>query len=205
MFPQKKLRLKETIQNPLIEGIILKLKEIGGIDILDDLEDASSINADYYLNHSGSKLITNAYQYLIDKDDMTTDELLAFFATTAKIKFGNKWNRLYNAFDKSDYDPIENYNMEENENVASKNTSTSTGSSDVSGFNSSDYSPANKNETSITSEGEFDKNHRKLTRHGNIGVTTSQQMIESEFALREKNLYNILYKDLDSILCQEVY
>lgn len=44
-----------------------------------------------------------------------------------------------------------------------------------------------------------------LTRSGNIGVTTSQQMLESELKLREYDFYKTIYKDIDSILCLGVY
>ena len=41
---------------------------------------------------------------------------------------------------------------------------------------------------------------RKLTRSGNIGVTTSQQMIESEIALWQWNFIESVYKDVDKVL-----
>lgn len=40
---------------------------------------------------------------------------------------------------------------------------------------------------------------------GNIGVTTSQQMIESEIELRKFNLINEMYKDLDSLFTLGIY
>lgn len=46
---------------------------------------------------------------------------------------------------------------------------------------------------------------RNLTRHGNIGVTTSQQMIESEIELRRHNYFDIIFKDIDNILTLSVY
>lgn len=46
---------------------------------------------------------------------------------------------------------------------------------------------------------------RTLTRSGNIGVTTSQQMIESEIKLREWNFIEQVYKDIDSVLTLGVY
>lgn len=36
---------------------------------------------------------------------------------------------------------------------------------------------------------------------GNIGVTTSQQMIKAEINLRDYNFYNTIYSDIDSIIC----
>lgn len=43
-------------------------------------------------------------------------------------------------------------------------------------------------------------------RSGNIGVTTSQQMLESEFKLRETwRMQEMLYKDVDRLLCLPIY
>lgn len=39
---------------------------------------------------------------------------------------------------------------------------------------------------------------RTLKRTGNIGVTTSQQMLESELELRKYNFYNTIFADVDS-------
>lgn len=44
-----------------------------------------------------------------------------------------------------------------------------------------------------------------FTREGNIGVTTSQQMIESEIELRKKQFYNIVFNDIINYVCLHVY
>lgn len=45
-----------------------------------------------------------------------------------------------------------------------------------------------------------------LTRSGNIGVTTSQQMIQSERDLWMWNFFNnVVFKDLDTFLCLHIY
>ena len=44
-----------------------------------------------------------------------------------------------------------------------------------------------------------------LTRTGNIGVTTSQQMLESELSLRKYDFYKNIYEDIDSLLTLKVY
>lgn len=46
---------------------------------------------------------------------------------------------------------------------------------------------------------------RTLSRSGNIGVTTTQQMIESEIELWQWNFYKQVFEDIDSILCLDVY
>ena len=69
----------------------------------------------------------------------------------------------------------------DSENFSNDNNSNSSNTSTVNGTDS----------TSITDSGNISSNgtsSRTLTRKGNIGVTTTQQMIESEYELRAKNL-----------------
>ena len=47
--------------------------------------------------------------------------------------------------------------------------------------------------------------NRSFTRSGNIGVTTSQQMIASERELWRWNFFNVVFRDIDSILCLPIY
>lgn len=51
----------------------------------------------------------------------------------------------------------------------------------------------------------YDRDFHHLTRSGNIGVTTSQQMIESEIELRKQNFFDLIYKDLDKVLTLMIY
>lgn len=46
---------------------------------------------------------------------------------------------------------------------------------------------------------------RTLEKGGNLGITTTQQMIEAELELRQKNFFDIVFKDIDSIMCLKVY
>lgn len=47
----------------------------------------------------------------------------------------------------------------------------------------------------------WDKDHT----HGNIGVTTSQQMLESELEVRKNILYDIILKDISDFICLSIY
>lgn len=97
-------------------------------------------------------------------------------------------------------------------------------SSSVYGFNSSSPVPVTSGETKekskITSEqkGTFKKEteqtgtnehktkyNTKLTVKGNIGVTTSQQMLESELELRKYKYFNQVYNDVDDVLTILIY
>ena len=113
----------------------------------------------------------------------------------------------------ADYNPIDNYNMVENkktdfeEHTVTDNDETVTNK--YSGFNSATPSEVSESvtdgtlDTTKTDTGISANN--ELTRRGNIGVTTSQQMIESEFNLRKKNLLNLIYHDIDTILFIDYY
>lgn len=103
--------------------------------------------------------------------------------------------------------------------------SNGTNAADVYGFNSSEPVPqaeTNGNATQRT-QGDADNNvtdetedetgtrthtetgSRTLRRSGNIGVTTSQQMLESEIALWQWNFYQTVYRDVDAVLACPVY
>lgn len=104
----------------------------------------------------------------------------------------------------------------------------------IEGFNSSSYQPANKSiadntgTQTVTKDGtdtlthnttnrdtgtqthantgtDTDVRNYVLTRSGNIGVTTSQQMIESERKLWEYDFVMSVYRDIDRILTIEYY
>lgn len=87
-------------------------------------------------------------------------------------------------------------------------TGADTSTTDVSAFNDSSYSPSEKmtmdygNSTNVTTNGEnkntFDYGRKETNTetgnnkhvghiHGNVGVTTSQQMIQSEIELRKQS------------------
>ena len=52
---------------------------------------------------------------------------------------------------------------------------------------------------------ETGENERELTRSGNIGVTTSQQLLQSEIELWQWNYFNQVFADIDKILCLSIY
>lgn len=115
----------------------------------------------------------------------------------------------------AEYEPLHNYDMIENESVGRKldktvTTPTGTTTQNYKSTTFDDETLRNVDETTNTSSmtttvtpantqtipdisGSFNNGEtRKLTRSGNIGVTTSQQMIESELELRKKSVANWL-------------
>lgn len=104
-----------------------------------------------------------------------------------------------------------------------ENTSGTTENSEenkVSAFDSSSYQPKNKvtGSSNSTSEGTStvnrtleDRENREVNRtnetrtHGNIGVTTNQQMIQSELELRMYNIYKEIALEFEDEFTVPIY
>ena len=109
--------------------------------------------------------------------------------------------------------------------LGSSTTSTNVGSNDnenkVSAYNESDYTNREKDtqnynstvtntgrgtDTTQTEYGLKRKEVEDIRIHGNIGVTTSQQMIESEISLRAKyDIYKIISKEFEREFLVQIY
>ena len=102
-----------------------------------------------------------------------------------------------------------NYKRSENRNMDSENTSNTETTNKVSAYDSDNFSNSdlenikdnsNRNDTENISIDDTDNTTDTYTTknhlYGNIGVTTSQQMLESEIDLRSKyNIYDIITFD----------
>lgn len=92
---------------------------------------------------------------------------------------------------------------EQTQNSTGTNTDTQTGT-DTRTYNTTDADTGTQNET----DGGQDTHTRNyhLTRSGNIGVTTSQQMIESERSLWLWNFFrDVVFPDIDHVLTIQIY
>ena len=110
-----------------------------------------------------------------------------------------------------EYAPLENYDRHEDwtDTLDSDGTSRTTGTNDtstsgtvttdVSAYDSTGYQPKEKVTTSETIDNDTSENNTRTLDnegvhtgriHGNIGVTTSQQMLESELDLGYWNIYS---------------
>ena len=120
-------------------------------------------------------------------------------------RFGEKWKRVYDAM-MSTYNPINNYDMEETRtpNLSTGVTANAESKTGVFGFNGTsakDSATNDGNSSSTTTLTGTDT----LTRKGNIGVTSTQQLITQELELRKHDFYRMIYMDIDSILCLKIY
>lgn len=204
------LRLIDVFTDWLTNGIFKALNELDvpwKTDLSSDI-----LDLEYFGNHSGDKYISPLIQKLLVNDKLTDDKIV----TLANILYAQnkyQWNKLYNIY-KLEYKPIENYSMVETEQGDDTrtdnftNTNQSTNTDQQWAFNSEDWNNVNKSDNSNNSTNQgtsTNENNRTLTRSGNIGVTTSQQMIESEIALWQWNFIDTLFNDVDKLLTLKIY
>lgn len=111
------------------------------------------------------------------------------------------WGKIADALE-VEYSPIENYDrMEESEDSGNVNGNANSQNYNTS-FESDNFKATQKNDTnSDTTSRASHKSHI----HGNIGVTTSQQMINEELKLRETDIYKIIANEFKNKFCIAVY
>lgn len=201
MVELKKINEIVDIFTDSTAGIFHALKSIASGDSFEWLDNDEYLDIDYYVSHSGEKYASKFYLSMLDHNKDIT-----YIANVIYNRFSEKWKRIYDAMMK-EYNPLENYSMVEDENVNTDITNTSNGSSNVFGFNTESEGGVSdgKNEVSNTTSGKFKDNYRQLKRAGNIGVTTSQQMLESELEIRKNIFIETVMNDIDSIMCLKIY
>ena len=187
-----------------------------------------NLNIDYLFGFSADKYLSPLANKIYEHSSNDTDEVADKIASIVYNRFGLKWKKIYDAL-LTEYNPLENYSMEEvrtpdlsfEETQSEKNKSTTeretSANNSYKGFNANEPVLINKTDGSenvVTSGSEEDNEIVKtsehtgteeLTRAGNIGVTTSQQMLESEFKVRQYDFYKMIYNDIDSVLCLSIY
>lgn len=144
--------------------------------------------------------------YYLTQDMAYPDEALMVLKIQNKANLISEyWNKLY-TLRSIEYQPIENYDRYEDiaETGKSKGQSSNSGNSLYSEFPMESPLKKSVNNTDSNSSANSEANtdtQRKAHIHGNIGVTTSQQMLESEINLQKqlsmlKQLYIKEYEDL---------
>ena len=195
------------------------------IDFLKTLENVSG--GQYELNRF-DKILNDAYMRLIQyfeenpELDDNNDPIKPIISANKRLcvliaqKYFANWEKLFKSL-LADYNPINNYDMiEEDDNTVTTNVGTDTEFTNSetlkrNAFNTvtpstvtettgggSNTGLKTKNEQSVVTD-------RTLTRSGNIGVTSSQQLIESEIQLRKRNLLDLFFIDLDKMLFLDYY
>ena len=105
-----------------------------------------------------------------------------------------------------EYNPIWNVDaniIEENSGNNSGNVSGDNVNS-VKGYNSNAWAEAEKNESDSSNSGEWSE-RRSTRRTGNIGVTSTQELLERERKVAEFNMYKFIVDSFKKRFCLMVY
>ena len=180
-------------------GIFNALESIASGESFEWLENSEYLDIMYYVSHSGEKYASRFYLTMLEHEKTIVD-----IAHIVYTKFSDKWKRVYDAM-MMEYNPINNYDMVENEKVNSKITSTIGVNNSTHGFGSPTAAPTDEGSSTTTTEGDAKDNVRELTRSGNIGVTTSAQLLAGELEVRKNLFIEEVMKDIDSIMCLKIY
>lgn len=180
-----------------------------------------------YYYRSYKKPLKVLYYHKFEALDLTTvSDVEAFFTLVGKIvyaRFGENWERIWEAYFLTDYKPLENYDMyqkrtpdltydtdiDRNAKVVIDNDTTSS----VVPFNESEATLVSSATGDSTTTEEAAYNHtdnqmketgkEELERSGNIGVTTSQQMLQAELDVRKFDFQEKVFSDLDKIIFRD--
>ena len=181
------------------------IKTLIDIDSYEELPEYFDIYSDdpegndlYYLGVKYSTLETVT-------DDMTA--LLAMVDVAIR-NYNYKWTKLYETTQLT-YDPIANVDAEitETRSIDKRHTTDTIGGADVTTTNSSApmesssfHNQTKSNTASLEHTDEHDEDEYedviKTERKGNIGVTSSQQLIEAERNVADFNFLDILMTDI---------
>lgn len=114
----------------------------------------------------------------------------------------DNWQHIYDAMTEN-YDPLWNKDGTYTETESRDLHSTGTSTGQVSAFNTESFRNQSRQDASGTDTGTVTRTRRET---GNIGVTTSQQMLTEEINLRRQfNIYDIITEDFKSRFCLMVY
>lgn len=100
------------------------------------------------------------------------------------------------------YNPIENYNMTEAGADSGNSAGTASSQDKSTSFNSG---TANLTDSTSSNSSAHSSSNHSLTRSGNIGVTTTQQMIEQERKISEFDFFHYVADLIVENFCCSVY
>lgn len=217
------------------DGIFGALSTLGEEMPWDDYAEPETLDIEYFGNHSGGKFVAPVVMNLLGDTESLLDADRTVLAKIIWTKFGEPWKHLwetnvvaYNPI--HNYDMSETRHLErddtgtQDDSTSSVDTTTHGRTNEVTDFtygmnNSdefgkrSDRSTSQEGGTTSTSgTGSLDRGttdnrveDETITRAGNIGVTTTQQMLTADRELWLWNYFDQIYKDIDSVLALPFY
>lgn len=216
------------------DGIFGALATLGTMP-WDDYAESETLDIEYFGNHSGGKFVAPVVMNLLGDTESLLDADRIVLAKIIWTKFREPWSHLwetnvvaYNPI--HNYNMSETRHLErddtgtQDDSTSSVDTTTHGRTNEVTDFTygmnntdelgkRSDRSTSQEGGTTSTSgTGSLDRDttdnrveDETITRAGNIGVTTTQQMLSADRELWLWNYFDQIYKDIDSVLALPFY
>lgn len=195
------MKLKEAFSNWVTDGIFKRLKDNYGnnLKFFSEIDDASTLDFDYFGNRSGQKETSCAIDSLLETQEQgsLTDEAKNTLAKIIYFKYGRNWNKLYDTMI-VEYNPLDTYSVKKSETGSdinkeerdltagstvsnersysdnSSNSSVSNADNNVYGFNSNLPSPSDNAVNNDTSSGidEGTSTHSSESSSTDKGIVT---------------------------------
>ena len=203
-----------------------------------DTMSGTNLDIAYLDGHSGERYCSNFINHRLNDSGVLSSDNRTLIANILWAMFGIQWTRLWATMKPTDYVPLTNYQMTEDETGSHTDTrtpdltrkhtgtdtdvgeSTTNNQNNLWGFNSSTSIPSdmqdgtntanNTNTRDLTdtetgTDTTAGNNTRKLTRTGNIGTNTFQNLLQQERNLWMYNFFEQIFKDVDSVLTLPIY
>ena len=167
--------------------------------IFDDFEYPAEMNRELIIN---TIVKTNAELSLVYSDPPMLKTLIGIWSKSHKPI----WERLY-ALETIEYNPIDNYNRIENRVVQRGGQRQGEGQTQnyTYGYNEKERNHHDDTDSQVQERYNDGESH-DITAHGNIGVTTTQRMMEQELEVRPKlNIYQYIAEAFKNEFCVMVY
>ena len=179
----------------------------------------------YFILMHGDKLASKLLDNFADSSGHVEGTELKRLAKVIHNAFITNWEHEFKTLT-VEYNPIENTDYVETYTGSASGTAggTTTDSGKVtttnttSGLGSSSYAPDEKSEVdygagtgadarkSVVSSTSSDSDEHEIRKHGNIGVTTNAQMIESDIDVWKLNkFYDILCSDICKVIALSIF
>lgn len=199
--------------------LIMTLNEVlTAFDITDFIPD----EVETFFNKSGTEITRELnllygdlyINRLAPSNKLVAESYLNSVTSTVFSMYYDKYREML-ALNEIDYNPLDNYNMQENgTDNGTRTGKTTTDTEDTARHSNTSYDTVEP-KLSSTDEGvssssgsntsAYNDTH-VLRRHGNIGVTTTQKMYEAELNLiPKKQVFLEFYKDWKSLALMCVY
>lgn len=217
--------IRDAFPDPYNNGIFEFIRNSGTElgTFLTETYPKSILDVEYVLKRSGSKRLSTLFEGFFQtrgrKSTLSplSEKQMSVLCNIFNARYYEKWTKAY-ATIVAEFDPLSPYNMDISDDTqdtlqstdTSEYTDTNTSDDSVYGFNSSNPSPASKSDGTGSGNSSNERSRtsdiqRAITRKGNIGNVTMQQLTAQQREMLQWQLFDVIFADTDRLLTRPSY